>query len=142
MLGPHASRLTAALPAGIRLAGAAEPAAAAIVTFLGSRTGSIDRQALLAGLRARLAPGAPLVVLDHNQPRAWWRRALGGAALACCGLAPSRARYPAARELAALGFGIDSLRFACAESVQLIAARRPCGAARECVEESGREPWR
>jgi hypothetical protein len=142
VLGPHAARLAAGLPAGTRLAGVDDHPAGAIVTFLGSRGDSTDRRNLLADLRGRLPPGAPLVLLDHNQPRAWWRRALGAVALALRGLPPGRARYPAARELAALGFDVERMRFARGEQVQLVAGRRrPCGPPRECVQSSERGPW-
>jgi hypothetical protein len=52
--------------------------------------------------------------------------AAGGGALPAPGrgLRPSRARYPAARELAALGFAVERLRLACGERVQLVVARR------------------
>src|SRR5207253_1017999 len=80
--------------------------------------------AMLAALRNRLPAGAPLVLLDHSQPRALWRRAVGILVLAARGLAPSRARYPAARELAAIGFAVERLRLACGERVQMVVARR------------------
>src|SRR6185503_14031059 len=44
----------------------------AIVAFLGEPARPPERQALLRDLRARLAPGTLLVLLDHNQPRARW----------------------------------------------------------------------
>ena len=62
---------------------------------------------------------------DHNQPRVLWRRGLGIVVLAAARFPPSRARYPAARELAALGFAVERLRLACGERVQLVLARRP-----------------
>jgi len=65
------------------------------------------------------------VLVDHNQPRVLWRRGLGILALAAARCAPSRARYPAARELAALGFAVERLRLACGERVQLVLFRRP-----------------
>jgi hypothetical protein len=64
------------------------------------------------------------VLVDHNQPRRLWRRLIGIATLAASGFAPARARYPAARELAVLGFLIERLRLACGERVQIVAARR------------------
>jgi len=121
---PDAPRLTAALAARVPLAGGAEPPAGAVVAFLGGPARPADRQALLRALEARLPAGAPLVLLDHNQPRACWRRALALGHLAAAGLGPARGRYPAARELAALGFAVERLRLACGERVQLVAARR------------------
>jgi hypothetical protein len=147
VVGPRAARVTAALPPGTPLAGGDEPPAAAIVTFLGARDGPTSRQASLASLRSRLAHGAPMVLVDHNQPRAWWRRVLGVVALAIRGFGPARARYPAARELAALGLDVERLRLACGERVQLVVARRrgagePCGPAGEQVEGHERGRWR
>jgi len=67
---------------------------------------------------------APVVLLDHGQPRALWRRVVGAAVLALRGLGPARARYPAARELAALGFAVERMCLACGERVQIVLARR------------------
>jgi hypothetical protein len=122
--GPGASRVRAALAARGPVAADGDPAAAAVVVFLGAPARPAERQTLLAGLSRRLPPGAPLVVVDHSQPRARWRRALALPALAAAGLAPARARYPAARELAALGFRVERLRLAAGERVQLVLARR------------------
>lgn len=119
---PRAPRLAAAL-AGRLGAAAAETPAAAVVVFLNSPARPHERQALLAELRRRLVPGAPLVLVDHSQPRARWRRLGARIGLALVGLPPARARYPAARELAALGFAVERLRLACGERVQLVAAR-------------------
>jgi hypothetical protein len=147
VVGPHADRVSAALPRGTRLANPDEPPAAAIVTFLGAHDGPAARQACLARLRSSLARGAPLVLIDHNQPRGWWQRIVGAIVLAMRGLAPARARYPAARELAALGLHVERLRLACGERVQLVVARRaavaePCGPANEQVEGRERGRWR
>ena len=87
--------------------------------------GKVLRGDLGESLRNRLPVGAPIVLLDHSQPRAPWRRAIGALHLAARGLWPSRARYPAARELAALGFTVERLRLACGERAQLVVARRP-----------------
>ena len=73
VVGPHADRVSAALPRGTQVANPDEPPAAAIVTFLGARDGPAARQACLGRLRSSLARGAPLVLIDHNQPRAWSR---------------------------------------------------------------------
>ena len=135
LAGPGAVRLASALPDGVPRAGAGQRPAAALVTFLGAPAAPAARQAVLAELRGRLAPGAPLLVVDHNQPRQWWRRGLGAAVLLARGLPPARARYPAARELAALGLVVERLRLARGERIQLVAARdRSCGHLRECVE--------
>jgi hypothetical protein len=122
--GRRTARLRAALPRGTVFAGGQDRAVAAIVSFLGARDGPAGRQSQLAALRARLAPGAPVLLVDHNQPRAWWRRAIATVALAVRGLPPARARYPAARELAVLGLRVERLRLACGERVQLVVARR------------------
>ena len=147
VVGPAAARVSAALPPGTPLAGDDEPPAAAIVTFLGARDDPTSWQASLASLRSRLAHGAPIVLIDHNQPRAWWRRVLGVATLAIRGFGPARARYPAARELATLGLDVERLRLACGERVQLVVARRgvggePCGPVGEQVEGDERGRWR
>ena len=147
VVGPGAGRVAAALPRATPLARADESAAAAIVAFLGARADPAARRADLARLRARLADGSPLVLIDHNQPRAWWRRLLGVVVLASRGLGPARARYPAARELAALGLDVERLRLACGERVQLVVARRgagaePCGPDDEQVEGRERGRWR
>lgn len=135
VVGPRAARVAAALPPQTHLAAEGERAGAAIATFLGAGDGPATRQAVLSGLRSRLPPGAPLVLLDHNQPRAWWRRAVGVILLALRGLPPARARYPAARELAALGLAVERLRLAHGERVQLVVARR--GGAAELVVPAG-----
>jgi hypothetical protein len=122
--GPSAARVAAALPPGTAVIADAERAGAAIASFLGAAVPPAARRATLVALRDRLPPGAPLVLLDHNQPRSWWRRALGVVALALRGLPPARARYPAARELAALGLDVERLRLAQGERVQLVVARR------------------
>jgi hypothetical protein len=68
--------------------------------------------------------GGALVVVDHNQPRACWRRVVGTALLAARGIPPARARHPVAREVAAHGFAVERLRLAAGERVQLVLARR------------------
>jgi len=80
--------------------------------------------ARLALLAARLPAGAVLVVVDHNQPRTWWRRALGMLVLGARGFPPMRARYPTAREIAARGFEVERLRLLDGERLQLVRARR------------------
>jgi hypothetical protein len=124
VLAPTRSRVGRRLAAALGPAPAAAPPAGAVVVLLGAPARPAERQALLAGLRGRLPPGAPLVLVDHNQPRGVARRALGTLALAATGLPPARARYPAARELAVLGFAVDRLRLAAGERVQLIVAHR------------------
>ncbi|MCW5892200.1 MAG: hypothetical protein KIT14_16890 [bacterium] len=122
--GDHDRALIAALGA----CGAAAPpdgAAAAVVSFRGAPADPAVRQACLAAVRRRLPPGAPLLLVDHNQPRTLGRRLVGVAQLAVVGLGAARARYPAARELAALGFAVERLRLACGERVQLVLARVP-----------------
>ena len=121
---PRAPRLRAALAAAASLAGEADAPAAAVVAFLGAPASPGERQATLRAVGHRLGHGARLLLVDHNQPRSPWRRAVALLALAAAGLSPARARYPAARELAGLGFLVERLRFTCGERVQLISARR------------------
>lgn len=106
------------LPAGVR-------PGAAVVSFVGRPARPPQRQALLAGLRRVLAAGGPVVLLDHNRPRRWLRRAVAALGLLARGLPPRRARYPAARELQALGFTVTRLRFAAGERIQLVLAQLP-----------------
>lgn len=115
--------LAAALASRVALAGDGRPAWGAVVSFLGEPVRPADRQRALHALRARVGEGGPVVVVDHNQPRAVWRRALAFGPLLVAGLRPARARYPAARELAALGFAVERLRLAAGERVQLVRAR-------------------
>jgi hypothetical protein len=121
---PRAPGLAAMLARRLRVVAAAETPAAAVVVLLRTPARPHERQALLAELRRRLLPGAPLVLVDHSQPRARWRRLGAWVGLALAGLPGSRARYPAARELNALGFAVERLQLACGERVQLVAARR------------------
>ena len=80
------------------------------------------RQAALARLRAA-ARGRCAARAGRPQPAARagaarlraWRAAPRSPACR-----PARARYPAARELAALGFDVERLRLACGERVQLV----------------------
>jgi hypothetical protein len=111
--------------AGLRTADRAErAAAAALVSFVGARTPPELRRRTLDAVRGRLSAGAPLVLIDHNQPRQWWRRPLAALLLTVRGMPPSRARYPAARELDGVGFRVQSLRLADGERVQVVLARR------------------
>jgi len=111
--------------AGLRVAELSEPvAAAALVSFLGARTPAELRRRTLDAVRVRLSPGAPLVLIDHNRPRQWWRRPLAALLLAARGLPPVRGRYPAARELDAAGFRVERLCLAAGERVQVVLARR------------------
>jgi hypothetical protein len=121
---PHAPRLHAALTALTPVAGEGQVPRAAVVAFLGAAATPAARQTTLRDIRDRLDHGAPLVLVDHNQPRSLWRRLPALVMLAAAGFSPARARYPAARELAVLGFVIERLRLACGERIQLITARR------------------
>jgi hypothetical protein len=121
---PRAPRLRAALAALAPVAGEGDVPTAAVVAFLGAPAIPTERQSMLRALGARLAPGAPLLLVDHNQPRPLWRRLVAVVTLAAGGFSPARARYPAARELAALGFLVERLRLIRGERVQLITARR------------------
>ena len=119
---PGSVRLRAALAA--RIVPAAGAPAAAVVAFLGAPARPADRQRALRDLQARLPVDATVVLVDHNQPRAAWRRVLASLVLVVTGLGAARGRYPAARELAALGFRIERLTLAAGERVQLVRARR------------------
>ena len=125
VLAPRAPGLGAALRARVRLAAAGDSPAAAVVAFLGSPARPDERQRTLREIWHRLTEGSPLVLVDHAQPRTAGRRAVSALRLRLSGFPPSRGRYPAARELAALGFAIERLRLACGERVQLVVARRP-----------------
>src|SRR5262249_11503975 len=120
LLGPAAGPVAVVAPPARRLARAvarATPGAAgggtptaALAGLLGARLRPSDRQETRGAPQRRLPAGAPLVLVDHNQPRTAWRRVLAALSLLVAGLGPSRARYPAARELAALGFAVERLR--------------------------------
>jgi len=117
-------RVRAALAAQLRLADDGAPAPAALCVFLGESVDCDTRRTRLDGLAARVPPGAPLVAVDHNQPRARWRRLPGALVLLTRGQSPARARHPVARELQTCGFTIERLRLASGERVQLVLARR------------------
>lgn len=127
--GPIAVEGDAALRAALATAVALAtddrgPVAAAVVSFWSTPARPSARQTLLASLARRLPHGAPIVLVDHNQPRALWRRAVALPRLLAAGLAPARARYPAARELRALGFEVERLRLESGERMQVVGARR------------------
>jgi hypothetical protein len=123
VVAPADSRLAAAVRRGVRAARDGERPVGAVVVFLGAPARPAERQSALRTLARALFPGAPLVLVDHNQPRTWWRRAVGRPRLLLARLGAARARYPAARELAAIGFTVERLRLACGERVQLVVAR-------------------
>ena len=118
----HAPRVATALRR--RWEGAGDSPVAAVVVFLGETGDPRARARILTGLRDRLPPGAALVVADHNQPRTLPRRVIGSLLLAVRGRTPARARYPVAREVAALGFVVESLRLEAGERIQLVRAVR------------------
>ena len=118
------SRVAEGVSARLRVASGNGAVGGAICVFLGERVESGARGATLDALAARLASGAPLVVVDHNQPRAWWRRALAIVLLALRGFGTSRARHPVAREVQERGFTVERLRLASGERTQLVLARR------------------
>jgi hypothetical protein len=124
ILAPAAPRLAAALAARVPVANDGSRAGAAVVCFAGARADIAARQTALRAIDQRLVPGARLVLVDHNQPRQPWRRLLANLHLATAGLRPARARYPAARELAALGFQIERLELTSGERIQLVVARK------------------
>lgn len=124
VVGPDGPAWSEALR-GLGLAVVEEGAAAAgVVVLLGERGDATARARMLATVAARLAAGAPVVLVDHNRPRAPWRRPAAWLALLARGLPPRRARHPAARELAAAGFTVECLRLAAGERVQLVRALR------------------
>ena len=118
------SRVAAAIAARLDVAGVNGAAGGAVCVFLGARLDPTARAATLDALAARMPRGTVLVVADHNQPRARWRRLAGTLALAFHGHGPARARHPVAREVRAHGFAIERLRLADGERVQLVLARR------------------
>jgi hypothetical protein len=120
-----AGALAAALAARVRVARDGAAAAAAVCDFRDVL--ERDRLAGLAAVAARLPAGAPLVVVDHNQPRDWWRRGVGAALLVARGLPPARARHPVAREVQAEGFAVERLCLADGERIQLVVGRRRPG---------------
>jgi hypothetical protein len=124
IVAPCAPALRAALATRAPAPDADGAPVAAVVAFLGVPARPDERQHMLRDLQRRLPAGARFVLVDHNQPRVWWRRALALPGLAGAGLGPARARYPAARELAALGFTVERLRLGHGERVQFIVARR------------------
>jgi len=123
VVSPGAPALEAALAARLPERTRDGLPAAAIVVFVGVPARPDERQRTLRDLQRRLPAGAPILLVDHNQPRAWWRRALATPSVARPGLGLARARYPAARELAALGFRVERLRLGPGERTQLILAR-------------------
>lgn len=125
LLGAAGGALDVLGPGAAHVAGSTAPGAPVVVSFLGAPADPAARQLLLDGLRRRLPAETPLVLVDHNQPRGLALRALGAVLLRARGLGTARGRYPAARELAALGFRVEHLRLACGERVQLVAARWP-----------------
>jgi hypothetical protein len=117
-------RLRAAIAARVRLAEDGMPAAGAVCAFLGDRADPAVRRTRLLLVAARLAPGAPLVVVDHNRPRHAIGRVAVALALLARGHRPSRAAYPTARELHDHGLAIGCLRLAAGERIQLVRAKR------------------
>jgi hypothetical protein len=113
-----------ALAARVPVAGTDGVVAGAVSVLLGTRVDPTARAATWEALAARLAAGAPLVVVDHNQPRSLWRRVAGVVALGARGLGPGRARHPVAREIRDHGFTIERLQLGDGERVQLVLARR------------------
>jgi hypothetical protein len=100
------------------------PVVAGACVFLGDAADGATRGARLRELARRLPPGAPLLAVDHNQPRVWWRRGIGRVLLGLRGLPPSRARRSLAQDVVAAGFGLERLRLAAGERIQLVLARR------------------
>ena len=118
------ARMRAALAARIPLAEDGATAAAAVCAFLGEAADPRARRLALDAFARRLSPGAPLVVVDHNQPRGRLRRFLAAAVLVLSGIPPARARHPTARELRSNGWTVDALRLADGERIQLVRAHR------------------
>ena len=100
-----------------------------VLTFLGASPGPAERMAALTRIEAALASGGWLVVVDHNRPRRCLGalRALIGVPKVA-GWSPAarwrRLAHPTAREVQAAGFGVECLRFAAGERVQLVIGRK------------------
>jgi hypothetical protein len=124
VVAPGVPALAGALAVGLTIAADGAAATGAVVAFLRTPARPAERQRTLRELQSRLEADAPLVLVDHNQPRARWHRVLATLALAAARVGPARGRYPAARELAAIGFRVERLVLAAGERVQLVRARR------------------
>jgi hypothetical protein len=119
-------------PSALPFAAASLPSA--LLSLLGADPPPAERRALLGEVARVLAPGAALVVVDHNRPR---RRASALAALLRAPAIPGasaaarwrRAAYPTAREVQSAGLAVERLRLAVGERVQLVLARAPGGRA-------------
>ena len=122
VVAPHASAAVVAFRA--RAADAADTPVGAVIVWLGERGESERRTAVLADVRARLPVGAPLVVVDYNQPRTRGRRWANALELWLRGVPSSRARYLVAREVARSGFTVERARLADGERLQLVRAVR------------------
>jgi hypothetical protein len=121
-----APRTAAALNALFADRGAtpADVPSGAVVVWLGDAAVPERRTAVLASLAARLPLGAPLIVVDHNQPRSAIARLANTVRLAFRGLPPARARYRVAREVTQVGFTVERLRLTDAERIQVVRAVR------------------
>lgn len=123
VIAPGPTRLGRALRARCAKGPPGDALAAAVIAFLGQAADPAGRQAALVRTRDRLGASGTLIVIDHSQPRSPLLRVLGTLALAGWGLPPARARYPVAREVAALGFTIERLHLVTGERVQIVVAR-------------------
>jgi hypothetical protein len=132
LLGPvggpvavHApARLASALAARAVVADDGMVPAGAVIAFVGEAADADARVRALRAVHAALPVGAPLVVVDHNQPRDVARRVVATLRLALLRLPPSRARYPVAREVLAEGFAVARLELVAGERLQIVLARR------------------
>jgi hypothetical protein len=112
-------RVARALARSVETAG---PPRAAVCVFVGDAASIDERRERLRRLGERLPAGAPLLAVDHNQPRAWWRRCIGHAVLAARGFAPSRGRRSVALDIHDVGFRVERLRLVAGERIQLVVA--------------------
>jgi SAM-dependent methyltransferase len=127
--GPPEVTIEAGAAAGGPLPFRDGEAARAVLSFVGCAPAPAARRALLAEAGRVLAPGGALAVVDHNRPR---RRLAALAALAGPPRVPGRSpaarwrrlAYPTAREVQAAGLGVECLRLAARERVQVVVARR------------------
>jgi hypothetical protein len=126
---------------GASVLGQAEAVDAVVVWLVGTSMPPAARRTVLAEVQRALPPRGAVVVIDHNRPRAWWRRVRNAAWCVRCGVDPvRRAAYPVAREVHAAGFDEIALRLAFGEQIQIVRGVRPApgGVIADAASERGR----